>query len=121
MHPRLDTHNRGNMVEYKPVSNMVVPPNDYFVLGDNRDGSSDSRAWGFVPKQNVIGRAALVYWPLQQDNDGFLPNVSTVFTHVHQGGATLSTLSNGFIDASPFLLLAAPTILYAFLRHRKRS
>ena len=114
-------NNRGNMVEYKPVSNMVVPPNDYFVLGDNRDGSSDSRAWGFVPKQNVIGRAALVYWPLQQDNDGFLPNVSTVFTHVHQGGATLSTLSNGFIDASPFLLLAAPTILYAFLRHRKRS
>ena len=114
-------NNRGNMVEYKPVSNMVVPPNDYFVLGDNRDGSSDSRAWGFVPKQNVIGRAALVYWPLQQDNDGFLPNVSTVFTHVHQGGATLSTLSDGFIDASPFLLLAAPTILYAFLRHRKRS
>ena len=59
-----------------------------------------------MPKQNIIGRAALVYWPLQQDNDGFLPNVSAVFASVHQGGNSLSLLSNGFIDASPVLLLA---------------
>jgi signal peptidase I len=58
---------------YAPITNMIVPPNSYFVLGDNRAGSSDSRNWGCVPRQNIIGRAALVYWPLGQSNDGLLP------------------------------------------------
>ena len=43
----------------------VVPDNQLFVMGDNRANSSDSRAWGFVPMDNVIGRAELVYWPPQ--------------------------------------------------------
>ncbi len=39
-------------------------PNGYlFVLGDNRNDSSDSHAWGFLPTQNVIGQALLIYWP----------------------------------------------------------
>ncbi len=41
----------------------VVPPDEYFVLGDNRPESSDSRDWGFVPASNVIGESMLVYWP----------------------------------------------------------
>jgi len=116
----IDPNNQGNMFDYKHISNMVVPPDDYFVLGDNRKGSSDSRDWGFVPKQNIVGRAALVYWPLQQDNDGFLPNVSSVFASVHQGGSSISLLSDGFIDASPILLLASPIILLVLL-HRRRG
>ena len=67
-----------------PLVNEVIPPNDYFVMGDGRQYSSDSRTWGFVPRANIIGRVALVYWPLDQDNSGFLPNVSSVFAHVHQ-------------------------------------
>jgi signal peptidase I len=43
---------------------MVVPEGNYFVLGDNRPNSSDSRAWGFVPEENIIGKAMLSYWPL---------------------------------------------------------
>jgi len=41
---------------------LVVPPNCYFGMGDNRDLSYDSRYWGFIPKENVIGRPMFIYW-----------------------------------------------------------
>ncbi len=41
---------------------LIVPENSYFVLGDNRDNSSDSRSWGFVPRENVVGRPWLIYF-----------------------------------------------------------
>lgn len=44
----------------------VVPPQHYFVLGDHRDSSSDSRDWGSVSKQNIFGAAVFRYWPLQR-------------------------------------------------------
>ena len=46
---------------------VVVPPNCYFVMGDNRDNSSDSRYWGFVPRANIIGKPLLVYWSYDTD------------------------------------------------------
>jgi signal peptidase I len=116
----VDPRNLGPTYEDKAIVNMVVPPNDYFVLGDNRANSSDSRVWGFVPKDNIIGRAALVYWPLQQDNDGFLPNVSAVYAHVHQSSTALTTLSDTFIDATPLVLLATPIIIIVFLRRKRK-
>ncbi len=117
----VDPKNQGNTFESRPIANMVVPPNDYFVLGDNRANSSDSRVWGFVPKQNIIGRAALVYWPLQQDNDGFLPNVSAIYANIHQNSTSLTTLSDSFIDTTPLILLSTPIILYIFLRRKRKS
>jgi len=41
---------------------LLVPPGQYFVLGDNRDRSQDSRYWGFVPRENIIGRPLVIYW-----------------------------------------------------------
>ena len=41
---------------------IVVPPDSYFMMGDNRDNSADSRYWGFVPRDLIIGRALFVYW-----------------------------------------------------------
>lgn len=89
--------NQGNFYANKNITNWRVPANDYFVLGDNRRGSSDSRDWGYVPRKNIIGRAAFVYWPLGKDNNGFLPNVSAVFANVHQPGASFSGGNDGGI------------------------
>lgn len=43
---------------------VVVPEDQFFAMGDNRDFSSDSREWGFVPKSAIIGKSFVVYWPL---------------------------------------------------------
>lgn len=42
---------------------LVVPKDNFFVLGDNSASSRDSRYWGFVPKENILGKAILIYWP----------------------------------------------------------
>ncbi len=41
---------------------VVVPPGSYFAMGDNRDSSLDSRYWGFVPRDNIIGKPLIIYW-----------------------------------------------------------
>lgn len=41
---------------------IVVPPDSYFAMGDNRDNSLDSRYWGFVPRENIIGKPLVIFW-----------------------------------------------------------
>jgi len=50
----------------KEETKITVPEGHVFVLGDNSASSSDGRVWGFVPKENIIGRAELIYWPFNR-------------------------------------------------------
>ncbi len=57
---------------------VVVPPGSYFAMGDNRDSSWDSRFWGFVPRQNIIGKPLIIYWSYDRPSDDLDTNSISV-------------------------------------------
>ena len=61
---RIYYYNRGDYAQEELT--ITVPSDTYYVLGDNSSSSRDSRYWGFVPEDNVLGRAFLIYWPLNR-------------------------------------------------------
>ena len=50
------------LIDGKPAETYTIEQNYYFVMGDNRDNSLDSRFWGFLPERDIIGQALVVYW-----------------------------------------------------------
>jgi signal peptidase I len=59
----------------KIITHYTFKKNYYFMLGDNRDDSLDSRYWGFVPQELIIGRAEFIYWSVDYDSDKFFPSI----------------------------------------------
>ncbi|HZT00490.1 MAG TPA: signal peptidase I [Terriglobales bacterium] len=73
--PRLDVLDPGinadwwvQMPKLVEDGQLIVPEGHYFAMGDNRDDSSDSRYWGFVPRENIVGRPLLIYWSIRDLN-----------------------------------------------------
>ncbi len=64
--PGIDTHWWMQMRKEVRNGELIVPQGSYFVLGDNRDHSRDSRYWGFVPIQNIVGRPFVIYFSLRR-------------------------------------------------------
>lgn len=64
---------------------IIVPPNSYFAMGDNRDNSLDSRYWGFVPRDNIIGKPLLIYWSYRASTEDL-------------AGSSVNSLVSHFID-----------------------
>jgi signal peptidase I len=60
---------RYSMRDHIENGDVVVPKDSYFAMGDNRDVSRDSRYWGFVPRENVVGRPMFVYWSFDTPAD----------------------------------------------------
>jgi signal peptidase I len=52
--------------DHMSMARRTVPPEQFFVLGDHRSSSNDSRSWGFVPRSFIYGKAVFVYWPLDR-------------------------------------------------------
>jgi signal peptidase I len=70
--------------KYGPVT---VPADHFFMMGDNRDDSQDSRFWGFLPQSYVKGRALFIYWSFDVPDDGsgggFAPRWGRLFHQIH--------------------------------------
>jgi len=64
---------QGSMFAHDLVDGeVVVPSNQYFGMGDNRDNSSDSRYWGFIPRENIIGKPFVIYWSYRASTEDLI-------------------------------------------------
>jgi signal peptidase I len=62
-HPLMEDYVPQEYRDYQSMPPERIGPDHYFVLGDHRSSSNDSRAWGTVPRKNIYGKAVFVYWP----------------------------------------------------------
>ncbi len=89
---RLQDQLQRDMLEHHVVNGeVVVPPDSYFAMGDNRDNSLDSRYWGFVPRDNIIGKPLLIYWSYDASTNDL-------------AGADVNSLVHHFVDLGEHFL-----------------
>ncbi len=73
---------------------LTVPPDSYFVLGDNRNDSEDSRYWGFVPRSAIVGKPFLIYFSLRRDDPDSANDLA-----FHRLEGSVNRAEAGFMDA----------------------
>src|SRR5579862_9538334 len=101
--PNIWTNWAVDLPSYIQGDDIVVPPGHYFAMGDHRGVSLDSRYWGFIPQENVIGRPMFIYWSFETPGDqyrktdfgdriGFLAHVVLHFFDETRWGRTLKVV-----------------------------
>lgn len=81
--PKRDSLLRDMLKHHVVNGEVVVPPKSYFAMGDNRDNSLDSRYWGFVPRDYIVGKPVLIYWSYNTSTDMLMPqNAKGYETHM---------------------------------------
>lgn len=68
----LPARTRDMLARHQQNGEIVVPPGAFFALGDNRENSSDSRFWGLVPRENLIGKPIVIYWSYDAPGEDLL-------------------------------------------------
>lgn len=77
-HEVFSTQNRKLIIDGKPADYYVCSQNFYFMMGDNRDNSHDSRFWGLVPEENIIGEALMIYLSWDQTEPNLVKRLFTL-------------------------------------------
>ncbi len=80
---------REMLTQHVKDGELVVPSENFFAMGDNRDNSLDSRYWGFVPRENIIGKPLLIYWSYDAPTEDWVGNL---------GGHMLDLAKNFFVN-----------------------
>ena len=74
--PNVAPYWAASLRSYVRNGELIVPPGEYFGMGDNRDASLDSRFWGFIPQENVLGRPLFIYWSFETSEAEMMKNAA---------------------------------------------
>jgi signal peptidase I len=112
-HNKLEVKGATIKINDVPVNSYTFKMNYYFMMGDNRHNSEDSRFWGFVPEDHVVGRASFIWMSLKQNVPLFKkPRIKRFFTFVNSGGLSRSYFFPG-------ILLIILAFLYFYIKNAR--